>query len=528
MSNSSAARPLFSVSGEPELRPKIVLPYERVSAVMGRDDEAFRSPDIQRAANLAAIAAAGAIAYPDAIENPERYRDIDRTGRDFNRDGIQRALDLKRRGLIDGIAVLDVSRVGRTSGETLQVIEEFRDGERGVFLSSRERIDDSPTGELLLTIMVALAQLYSDTIALGWRSVIVDRFERGLHNGNAPFGYDHVRHEDGTIMKPARIIPDPTTAPLVVEAFRRYDAGESATAVREWLRSLGHWKSTSMTRLFRNPFYLGDVRLFVYTGKAKKRVKLKDAADNVMQGPGQHEPILLDENGRPDRALFDRVQRRLDTEEKYAKRHRSGISHALATIAVCAYCGRSLINNKVRGVPHLRDTNGKQNGCDGMGAARIDWLEAIVLDEVRRLCETLRVDTGEHAARMQARERDARERAALQRNIEKWKSAITDADADLYTDDITRERHAAVTKRFAEKIADAEAAIAALPEPNDDDTSPSVVLAAAERVVEEWDDATPDERRTLLRAARVRKVVVREAKRWHEPLADRVEVVFDL
>ena len=122
MSNSSAARPLFSVSGEPELRPKIVLPYERVSAVMGRDDEAFRSPDIQRAANLAAIAAAGAIAYPDAIENPERYRDIDRTGRDFNRDGIQRALDLKRRGLIDAIAVLDVSRVGRTSGETLQVI----------------------------------------------------------------------------------------------------------------------------------------------------------------------------------------------------------------------------------------------------------------------------------------------------------------------------------------------------------------------------------------------------------------------
>lgn len=151
----AAARRLTSVAA----RPKIIAPYERVSAIMGREDEAFRSPDIQHKANVAAIKAAGHIVYEDP--SGRRFCDVDRTGLDFHREEITRLRALKRQGVIDGIATLDVSRVGRTPPETLQVIDEFR-ADGGVYLSTHERIDDSPQGEFMLGIFVGMAALYSN------------------------------------------------------------------------------------------------------------------------------------------------------------------------------------------------------------------------------------------------------------------------------------------------------------------------------------------------------------------------------
>lgn len=294
MPTSGAAR-LVAVPN----RPKVVAPYERVSAVMGRDDDGFHSPDNQRRANLASIAAAGHVVYPDAVAHPERYRDIDRTGRYFQREGIQRLLDLKRRGEI-GHRCSRRSRVGRTTSGTLALIDEFR-GDGGVFLSSGEKIDDSPEGEWMLAIFASMAQLYSDRIADGWRAALRMRAESGQHNGRPPAGNRRERVDGG---RRTRVVIDPATAPASRDGFRRYAPGETATSIEKDLLRLGIVANFGTLKpiILRNPFYVGDVRLFAYAGKENQRRKLADVPPFV--APGGHEPLLITTGGEPDRALF--------------------------------------------------------------------------------------------------------------------------------------------------------------------------------------------------------------------------------
>ena len=90
--------------------------------------------------------------------------------------------------------MLDVSRVGRTAAETLEVIEALR-ADGGVFLSSKESFDESDEGSLMLGLFALFAQLYSDRIATGWRAVIEARAVDGHHNGTAPLGYKRVKVE---------------------------------------------------------------------------------------------------------------------------------------------------------------------------------------------------------------------------------------------------------------------------------------------------------------------------------------------
>lgn len=521
MMQSNAARRLVPVAE----RPKVILPYERVSAVMGRDDEAFRSPDLQRRANLASIAAAGAIVYAPAIETPELFRDIDRTGRDFNREGIQRALELKRQGVIDGIAVLDVSRVGRTTSETLSVIDEFRDGDRGMFISDREHIDDTPLGELVLTVMVALAQLYSDNIALGWRAVIEDRHRDGHHNGQPPIGYDFARHEDGSVIKPSRIVIDERTAPYVREAFARYDEGQSASSITRWLRDAGIYRGSSLRNVLANPFYLGDVRLRVYSGKAKARKLVKDAPPLVVQGKGRHEPLLVDKQGRADRALFERVAQRLD-EQAFTPRRFVEPIHALGGLAVCANCGRALVITKNRDTRFLNDRNGRVRGCVGAGACQPGALEEFVLGEVRTLLDGFEVGMGAQVAAQASRAGLLAEAKRLEAAIAKTERTITDMDADFYEGLLSHERHARLTARKDDQLRQLREQLAAI-EVNDVPEVPDFI-EAARALLSAWAEATPAERNRMLRACGVRKVRVREAHSYREPVAQRAEVVFAL
>lgn len=505
-------------------RPKIILPYERVSAIMGRDDEVFRSPDLQRKANLQSIANGGHSVYQDAIDHPELYRDVDKTGRDFNRSGIQRALDLKRRGLIDGIAVLDVSRVGRTSGETLEVIERFRE-DGGVFISTREHIDNTPTGDLMLTIMVALAQLYSDNIALGWRAVIEERFQNGLHNGRVPLGYQYACDENGKTIKPARVELDERTAPLVREAFHRYAAGESMTRLSRWLTSQKVRNATSLRPLLENPFYVGDVTLTPWTGKAKKRKRNKDAPKAVMRG--RHPILLADNDGAPDRELFERVQKRLERERYTARRHATPV-HALSGLAHCANCDRALVAGPVRGVFYMRDHNGRRlDKCVGCGAAQTDKLEAVVLHEVRQLVDGFELGVGEQVAQLRSRATLKREHDALTAALLTLDTAETKADAAHFSGKLSEARYARLCEQYASERASITARLAdfQLDESEPDELA---VVEAARELFERWETATPAERNVMLRACGVRSVRVREARSYREPLADRTEVVFAL
>src|SRR3712207_757834 len=113
--------------------------YVRVSALMGRGGDAFLSPDLQEQAIDRMVTLTGGRPGP-------LFSDIDRTGTDFNREGVQQAItwvmeDPARRGL----ATYDVSRLGRNTSESLAVVKELRKA-GAVYASAQEKIDDTPEG----------------------------------------------------------------------------------------------------------------------------------------------------------------------------------------------------------------------------------------------------------------------------------------------------------------------------------------------------------------------------------------------
>src|SRR5690606_39115557 len=121
---------------------------------MGRDPDEFHSPDLQLRAMRAY---AGREGIDETITLPP---DIDRTGRNFERAGVQEAFERARHGEYDTLVVYDLSRFGRNTAESLQNIRDLR--EIGVrVVSTREQFDDSPEGQFQLTLFLSLAELYS-------------------------------------------------------------------------------------------------------------------------------------------------------------------------------------------------------------------------------------------------------------------------------------------------------------------------------------------------------------------------------
>lgn len=501
---------------------KIVSPYVRVSKLGDRDEETFLSPDLQLEAIRREIRNAQA-AGQAIVEGPALHADVDETGLDFNRQGITEALALKRSGQIHGIAVLDVSRVGRTPIETLAVIEQFR-ADDGVFISSRERIDGTVAGDMNLMLFAWIAGMYSDGIASGWRSVIEHRAKLGHQNGSPPKGYRKDLNEFGKLLG---MVIDPVTGPVMVEAFRRYgNTKESVTSIERWLQDQGVLSlkgGGKLKSLLGNPFYLGQIRVYTWTGKARKRKKT-DAAPIVVEG--LHPPLLVTADGALDMGLWDRVQKRLAEEKQLPSRHVVPV-HALGGLARCpgtlsdgTACKRALICQLNSRYPqgHYRCHNA---GCTGVGSPRIDEVEAAVLEDVRGLHERFVVgdpDVADAAARKASVDAERRQLTAT---VTKLNDALAAADADLYADVTTPQRHRAAVLKIQERIEKATTALAALGDVTVEQTAEEFVLAA-QRLAERWDVSTPAQRNGLLRAVGVRQVEVRRAAFRGEPVADRV------
>jgi site-specific DNA recombinase len=112
-------------------QPRRVVAYRRVSALMGRGGDDFHSPDVQLQAIRRVTTGMVEVAVID---------DIDRTGRHFAREGIDKIRALAEAGHLDVLAVYDVSRLGRNVRESLAFLSRLAD--RGVtIVSACEQVD---------------------------------------------------------------------------------------------------------------------------------------------------------------------------------------------------------------------------------------------------------------------------------------------------------------------------------------------------------------------------------------------------
>ena len=228
--------------------------YVRVSRVGRRRGERFISPSEQGDTIEGWARAHG-------VEVLEVFREFDESGGRDDRPLLEKAVERVESGISQGVVVSEADRFGRSLLSGLAAIQRIKVA-GGRFVAVKNGLDTSTdTGRLVLRILLSMAEWDSDRIREKWEAARTRAVARGVypHNG-APIGYRRTRS--------GRLRPDPETAAVVAEVFRRRAEGDSLASLQRWLEALGiptargnpGWTTTTMQCVVRNRAYLGEVR----------------------------------------------------------------------------------------------------------------------------------------------------------------------------------------------------------------------------------------------------------------------------
>jgi len=159
-------------------------------------------------------------------------RDEGASGKDLEREGMAKLLDLVESGKVEAVIVYKLDRLSRRTLDTLSLIENF-DGKGIAFHSISEKVDTkSATGKFFLTIISAVAQMERDMIAERTKDALAHKRQKGEWIGRVPFGF---RLENN------RLVEDPDQIKVIQKAKRLRRSGKSMREISGALSlSLGY------------------------------------------------------------------------------------------------------------------------------------------------------------------------------------------------------------------------------------------------------------------------------------------------
>lgn len=258
----------------------------------------------------------------------------------------------------DGVIIHKIDRSARNFRDWAHIGELSDAGVQVHFVT--ETLDfQSRGGRLAADIQAVIAADYIRNLREETTKGINGRLKQGLYPFKAPVGYLDM---GGGKAK----VPDPTLAPLVVEAFHLYATGQfSLTALRVEMSVLGlcnlperKMNTTSLSRMLSNPFYAGTIHIMT-TGQ---------------EFPGVHQPLI-------SQKLFDRVQSVLaHRSKKTLVRH----DHLYRGLFKCGLCGSAMTPEAQKGWVYYRC---HKKNCP-MKTAREDYIS----NEVDRVILQLEQD----------------------------------------------------------------------------------------------------------------------------------------
>ena len=414
-----------------------------------------------------------------------RYRDEGKSARTDDaskRPGFRQLMADAETHRFDAVIVHKLDRFARNRRVAFDAFHRL--GTVGVgFVSIAENMDYStPAGQLMLTMLVGMAQFYSDNLSWETKKGKGERKARGLYNGLLPFGT--TKGTNGLpvldtaawgcqVVSRCEIVP----AGGLRLAFELASAGQSDREIARTLNAAGHVTTGNRGR---NALTKDSVRAFLinrfYVGE------LPDGQGGWV--PGKHGALI-------DPAIFERAQaaRAANTSRpRWVESRRQ--PWALSGIAVCGGCGANVnALSHSTGRRRIRCAGRTQgNGCDEPSC-----YADVIEDQIGELLSGFAVPDGEQSRLLAAwryyQSRDtgtAVERTRLRSRLDRLK--------ELYLDG-----HVEKAAYQAERAAVADK-LAALPTEGNQDTNAGDRLAAfLSDVAGAWSVATPTERNKLAR-----------------------------
>ena len=150
---------------------------------------------------------------------------------------LTRSLNDAERGQFDVVVVHTLDRWARNMRVHVEALQYLIDADVG-FASVTEDIDFSTAiGRVMMVLLAAFAEFFSAQLGEHVKKSVRQRAEHGLPNGSVPFGYRSEKTDSTDEKAVPRPVPDEADAIRAV--FAKRAAGESKSAIAEWLNAQG-------------------------------------------------------------------------------------------------------------------------------------------------------------------------------------------------------------------------------------------------------------------------------------------------
>ena len=372
---------------------KITALYERLS----RDDEqAGESNSIQNQKKYLEE-----YAHQHGLRNIRHFYDDGYSGTNFNRPGFAALLEEVEAGRVETLVVKDLSRLGRNYIEVGRLTEEFFPNHDIRLVAVSDNIDTDEGENELAPIRNLFNEWYARDISKKRRISNKIKGNAGEPMGQPPYGY--VKDPEN----PKRWIVDEEAAQVVRRIYRMTLEGVGTEQIaakleedgvltpRAYWHSKGinrpgkvkdlpptHWNSSSVIKMLSVQEYCGDILNFkTYSKSYKNKKRLENDRENWAIFKDVHEPII-------ERAVFEQVQQKRGKMRK--RQAKDGERSMFSGLLVCADCGSNLHFHFNQGNPEIKYFNcsnykGNRGTCGSTHYVRVDFLEQVVLGEIRRL-----------------------------------------------------------------------------------------------------------------------------------------------
>jgi len=328
------------------------------------------------------------------------------SGVTMNRPEFNKMIEQLKLGKASAVFVKDLSRLGRNYIEVGRLTEEFFP-EHNIRLVSVSDCLDTDEGENDLTpIRNLFNEWYSRDISKKRRLSNKIKGNSGIPLSPPPYGYMKDPNN------PHHWIIDEEAAYVVRKIFDMSLNGmgnfqiavalsdekiltPSEYAIRKGIKKAGgasgktsddpyKWGQSTVFDILIKQEYCGDVINFkTYSISYKNRKRYTNDPENILVFKDVHDAIV-------DRTVFETLEARRGNSRKRKKSN--GERNIFSGLLVCADCGRNLHyhynNRNGRDIEYFSCTGynkGKRNDCNATHYIRVDFLEQVVLAEIRRL-----------------------------------------------------------------------------------------------------------------------------------------------
>ena len=323
------------------------------------------------------------------------------SGVTMDRPGFNEMMRQLEEGRAAALFVKDLSRLGRNYIEVGRLMEEFFPEHDIRLVAVSDNIDTAEGENELAPIRNLFNEWYARDISKKRRISNKIKGNAGEPMGQPPYGY--MKDPDN----PKRWIIDEEAALIVQRIYSmtleglgteqiaaQLERDEILTPRAYWLKKgikrpgkgkqqpPTKWNSSTITKILSLQEYCGDILNFkTYSKSYKNKKRIDNDRENWVIFKDVHDPII-------DRCIWEQVQQKRGKVRK--RRTNDGERNMFSGLLVCADCGSNLHFHFNQGNPDIKYFNcsnykGNRGSCTSTHYVRVDFLEEVVLGEIKRL-----------------------------------------------------------------------------------------------------------------------------------------------